>query len=59
MREYRYAHNEPNAFAAGETYFPDELDERQYYSPVDRGLEIKIGEKLKNLRARNTSAREK
>jgi len=58
-KEYRYAHNEPNAFAAGETYFPDEFDERQYYSPVDRGLEIKIGEKLRNLRAQNTSAREK
>ncbi|MFD2177358.1 replication-associated recombination protein A [Veronia pacifica] len=44
--EYRYAHDEPNAFAAGETYLPPELSGSQYYQPSDRGLEIKIGEKL-------------
>jgi putative ATPase len=50
-KEYRYAHNEPEAYAAGENYFPDELAGRQYYQPVDRGLEIKIKEKLKHLKA--------
>ncbi|RXJ73528.1 recombination factor protein RarA [Veronia nyctiphanis] len=44
--EYRYAHNEPNAFAAGETYLPVEMAGTHYYQPSDRGLEIKIGEKL-------------
>ena len=51
--EYRYAHNEEDGFAAGETYFPNELDPREYYQPVERGLEIKIGEKLKALKTRN------
>ncbi|WP_274572377.1 replication-associated recombination protein A [Neisseria leonii] len=45
-REYRYAHNEPHAYAAGETYMPDGLPEPDFYRPVPRGLEIKIGEKL-------------
>jgi putative ATPase len=49
-REYRYAHDEPNAYAAGETYFPDDLDEPGWYQPVPRGLEIKIAEKLATLR---------
>ncbi len=49
-KEYRYAHNEPEAYAAGGNYFPDELAGRQYYQPVDRGLEIKIKEKLKHLK---------
>ncbi|WP_340121789.1 replication-associated recombination protein A [Methylobacter svalbardensis] len=49
-KEYRYAHNEPEAYAAGENYFPDALAGRQYYQPVDRGLEIKIKEKLKHLK---------
>ncbi|MGJ0491504.1 replication-associated recombination protein A [Methylobacter sp.] len=49
-REYRYAHDEPEAYAAGENYFPDELAGTQYYQPVDRGLEIKIKEKLKHLK---------
>jgi putative ATPase len=47
---YRYAHDERDAFAAGETYFPDELPPRRYYEPVPRGLEIKIGEALARLR---------
>ncbi|TNF33328.1 MAG: replication-associated recombination protein A [Gammaproteobacteria bacterium] len=47
---YRYAHDEENAFAAGETYFPDAMGERIYYEPVNRGLEIKIKEKLDQLR---------
>ncbi len=49
-KDYRYAHDEPLAYAAGEHYFPDAMGERQYYFPVDRGLEIKIAEKLKSLR---------
>lgn len=48
---YRYAHDEPAAYAAGECYFPEALGPRQYYFPTDRGLEIRIGEKLANLRA--------
>lgn len=49
-KEYRYAHDEPDAYAAGENYFPVELKDRQYYHPVERGLEIKIAEKLRQLR---------
>lgn len=48
-KEYRYAHDEPEAYAAGENYFPDALRGRHYYDPVERGLEIKIKEKLKHL----------
>ena len=54
---YRYAHDEEDAFAAGESYFPDELEPRVYYEPAPRGLEIRIGEKLRELRARNRAAR--
>lgn len=49
-KAYRYPHNEPEAYSAGENYFPDELIGTQYYQPVDRGLEIKIKEKLKHLK---------
>ncbi len=52
-REYRYAHDEPEAFAAGEQYFPDAMDPRTYYHPVPRGLEIRIAEALERLRNRN------
>ncbi|WP_263079407.1 replication-associated recombination protein A [Endozoicomonas sp. Mp262] len=48
-KEYRYAHDEPNAYAAGECYFPDGMEPRRYYQPNDRGLEIKIREKLTTL----------
>ena len=48
--EYRYAHDEPDAYAAGENYFPEELKNSSYYHPVDRGLEKKIVEKLNYLR---------
>jgi len=48
--EYRYAHDEPHGYAAGETYLPDGMQEPRWYQPVDRGLEIKIGEKLALLR---------
>ncbi|QTR48323.1 replication-associated recombination protein A [Thiothrix litoralis] len=47
---YRYAHDEKDAVAVGETYFPDALKGRRYYEPVERGLEIKIREKLGALR---------
>lgn len=48
--EYRYAHDEPNAYAAGETYLPEGIEEPGWYQPVPRGLEIKIGEKLTLLK---------
>jgi putative ATPase len=51
---YRYAHDEPDGYAAGERYFPDGMPDRRYYSPVPRGLEIKIGEALA-ARRRNTT----
>jgi putative ATPase len=50
---YRYAHDEPDGFSAGEDYFPDGLAGQMYYHPTDRGLEKKIGEKLAWLRAQN------
>lgn len=49
--EYRYAHDEPEAFAAGECYLPPELKDDRYYEPVNRGLEQKIKAKLEHLRA--------
>ncbi len=49
---YRYAHDEPDAYAAGETYFPDEMAPARYYEPVDRGLEIRIREALARLRGK-------
>ena len=49
--QYRYAHDEPDAYAAGEKYFPDQMDSHTFYEPVDRGLEIKIKEKLAKLRS--------
>ena len=50
---YRYAHDEEDAIAAGEKYFPDDMPERTYYHPVPRGLELKIGEKLREISRRN------
>ena len=55
-KDYRYAHQEEGAYAAGETYFPEELGERLYYEPVPRGLELKIGEKLAHLREQDKQA---
>jgi putative ATPase len=51
-RDYRYAHDEPDAYAAGERYLPDEMPDRRYYRPVPRGLELKIGEALARLRTK-------
>lgn len=47
--EYRYAHDEPEAFAAGESYLPEAIHQRRYYQPVNRGLEIKLAEKRERL----------
>mgnify|MGYP001813016470 FL=1 len=52
-KDYRYAHDEEDAFASGETYFPDALGEQEYYQPVERGLESKIKDKLDRLRELN------
>ena len=56
---YRYAHDEAEAYAAGEHYFPQELGEKRYYHPVERGLEIKIAEKLAHLRAQDKKVKNK
>ena len=58
-KDYRYAHQEEDGYAAGETYFPDEIGEQIYYEPVPRGLELKIGEKLAHLREQDRLARKK
>jgi len=55
---YRYAHDEDDAFAAGEHYFPEDMPERKYYHPVPRGLELKIAEKLASLEKRKRAARD-
>lgn len=56
---YRYAHDEPDAYAAGETYLPEGIGEPGWYRPTPRGLEGKIGEKLAYLRRLDAEAREK
>jgi putative ATPase len=50
---YRYAHDEEGGFAAGETYLPEGMPEPGFYQPVERGLEIRIAEKLRDLKSRN------
>jgi len=54
---YRYAHDEAGGFAAGESYLPEGMAEPGFYQPVERGLEIKIADKLRALRAQNQAAR--
>jgi putative ATPase len=54
--KYRYAHDEEDAIAAGEKYFPDDMDAVKYYHPVPRGLEIKIREKLEDIQRRRRDA---
>ena len=56
-RDYRYAHDEPHAYAAGESYMPDGMDEPDFYQPTNRGLEIKIAEKLAWLRGLDEAAK--
>ena len=54
---YRYAHDEPNAYAAGQSYFPDGVEPQHWYRPTDRGLDAKTAEKLAWLRSLDESAR--
>jgi len=56
-KAYRYAHDEPDAFAAGENYWPDGMKPPTLYEPVERGLEVKIAEKMRALREKNAQAR--
>ena len=56
-KAYRYAHDEPDAFAAGESYWPEGMTPPTLYEPVERGLEIKIAEKMRSLRETNRQAR--
>lgn len=56
---YRYAHDEPEAFAAGESYLPEAIHQRRYYEPVQRGLEIKLAEKRQRLDQRNAESSRK
>jgi putative ATPase len=58
-KDYRYAHNEEEAYAAGEHYFPDGMEAVQWYLPTERGLEAKISERLAALRNRDLEARSK
>jgi len=58
-QDYRYAHDEEDAFASGETYFPESMGEKIYYHPVERGLETKIKEKLDRLRELNRASTSK
>ncbi|WP_404302096.1 replication-associated recombination protein A [Alicycliphilus denitrificans] len=58
-KDYRYAHDEEGGFAAGESYLPEGMEPPGFYAPVPRGLEIKIGQKLDELRARNAAAQTK
>ena len=57
-RSYRHAHDEPEGYAAGETYLPERLAGRRYYAPVERGLEIRIAQKLARLEELDRAARE-
>jgi putative ATPase len=55
---YRYAHDEEGGFAAGESYLPDGMAAPGFYKPVERGLEIRIAEKLRELKKRNENGNE-
>jgi putative ATPase len=56
-RDYRYAHDEADAYAAGERYLPDEMPDRRYYFPVPRGFEIRIAEAIERRRAQDESVK--
>jgi putative ATPase len=58
-KEYRYAHDEPEAYAAGENYFPEGMAKPHWYQPTPRGIEQKIGEKLAHLRELDKQALKK
>ena len=55
-KDYRYAHDEQGGFAAGESYWPDGLSAPAFYQPVERGLEIRIADKMRQLKALNQAA---
>jgi putative ATPase len=57
--DYRYAHDEPDAYAAGENYLPEGMPQVEWYRPTDRGLESRIGEKMKELRRRDEATKKK
>jgi len=57
-KDYRYAHDEDEAYAAGENYFPEGMERPEWYRPTDRGLEAKIREKLAHLRSLDRKAKE-
>jgi len=57
-KDYRYAHNEQDGYAAGESYLPDAIADMRFYEPVDRGMEIRIREKLDQLRQRDRAHRQ-
>jgi putative ATPase len=58
-KDYRYAHNEEGAYAAAENYLPEEMGNKHYYFPTDRGLEVKISEKINYLRSLDKKKKEK
>ena len=58
-RTYRYAHDEPEAYAAGERYFPDGMTDVRFYRPTPRGLEGKIADKLAHLRELDAKEKKK
>ncbi|HEY6865543.1 MAG TPA: recombination factor protein RarA, partial [Burkholderiales bacterium] len=58
-REYRYAHDEEGAYAAGENYLPDDMPRIEWYRPTDRGLEQRIREKMAELRGRDEAAKKR
>jgi putative ATPase len=58
-RTYRYAHDEPDAYAAGERYLPDGMSDPKFYEPTPRGLEARISERLDVLRGLDKEAEEK
>jgi putative ATPase len=58
-KDYRYAHDEPEAYAAGESYFPEGMPAVKWYEPTDHGLEAKIAEKLSHLRSLDRSIKSK
>jgi putative ATPase len=58
-REYRYAHDEPDAYAAGENYFPEGMKQPEFYRPTSQGLEARIREHVERLRQLDAAAKKK
>jgi putative ATPase len=58
-KDYRYAHDEAGAYAAGENYFPEGMAPARWYAPTERGLEARIRERIAELRALDETARKK